>query len=494
MRKLIFAALALIAIACSQYEEPTLLPDSDVAAAPTLLDSEPAPDSIKVNVFEALRMASSELSPVSATSRSASVTIDSVLSAEGKAVLYILNFGENGGFLITSAVKTAAPVIAFNDRGHFDLANINPNAKFGLDIITHNVENTLTLPLDSTFENRLLWSLVENREAPSISRAAPENGEDFDSWPESLKQQFYNSQAVMKDSISSWNFRNYYMLEGDENALNTYLSNLSSGNLTAREVFDAARESCYWQFQTNYKPISLIRYISYDVINSEALMVKSKWGQRNGYNAVYPSFTSVKNETISPACCVPVAIGQIMRYYEWPQSYDWSAMPFEYATSTTSEFLFSLAQTGKANFGPNETTMTNSNANNTFKAFGYNTSGVKNLENLIDLQGVVTSGKPVFITGSRYDSESQLYIGHAFVAGGFRSTFYRRSILLYTVKSPGKFEIAATWLLRDEYSCTIYINWGYAGSGDGYYSSNYLDVNGKVYNHDMHYILATPNK
>ena len=67
MRKLIFAALALIAIACSQYEEPTLLPDSDVAAAPTLLDSEPAPDSIKVNVFEALRMASSELSPVSAT-------------------------------------------------------------------------------------------------------------------------------------------------------------------------------------------------------------------------------------------------------------------------------------------------------------------------------------------------------------------------------------------------------------------------------------------
>lgn len=110
------------------------------------------------------------------------------------------------------------------------------------------------------------------------------------------------------------------------------------------------------------------------------------------------------------------------------------------------------------------------------------------------MQGVVTSGKPVFITGSRYDSESQLYIGHAFVAGGFRSTFYRRSILLYTVKSPGKFEIAATWLLRDEYSCTIYINWGYAGSGDGYYSSNYLDVNGKVYNHDMHYILATPNK
>ena len=41
-------------------------------------------------------MASSELSPVSATSRSASVTIDSVLSAEGKAVLYILNSEKTG--------------------------------------------------------------------------------------------------------------------------------------------------------------------------------------------------------------------------------------------------------------------------------------------------------------------------------------------------------------------------------------------------------------
>lgn len=494
MRKLIFAALALIAIACSQNEEPTLLPDSDVAATSTILDSEPGPDSIKVNVFEALRMASSELSPVSATSRSASVTIDSVLSAEGKAVLYILNFGENGGFLITSAVKTAAPVIAFNDRGHFDLANINPNAKFGLDIITHNVENTLTLPQDSTFENRLLWSLVENREAPSISRSAPENGEDFDSWPESLKQQFYDSQAVMRDSISSWNFRNYYSLDGETNSLAMYLSSTGQNKVSADEVLGAARNCCYWQFETNFKRLSVLRYyIAEERRSGIPNMIESLWEQNNGYNMSYPIIQFIDGVDHVYAGCVAVAMGQIMRYYQWPKKYDWSKMPHTYATKTTSDFLYELAELSNATYSEEGTGITAEAAKNTYQTLGYSTSGINIANSILSVDGEIVKGCPVNIFAiSKPDSNGQTF-AHSFIACGDFSLLSRDALALYTVTSPGVFRRVDQWSISYSTYSAVYINWGYGGKDDGYFSNSLL-VNGKDYNNILYYITPIPNK
>lgn len=100
----------------------------------------------------------------------------------------------------------------------------------------------------------------------------------------------------------------------------------------------------------------------------------------------------------------------------------------------------------------------------------------------------VRAGKPVYVRAENEDG------GHAFVACGYRSSFYRNSMVLYTITSPKVFKQVARWDLRNFFAESVYINWGYEGKDDGYYNTQYLNVNGTTYNKNFRYILATPDK
>ena len=485
----------LMLIACSQYETTIDSIEPSQEAKAIQEDFEPKPDSIRVNIFETIRLSQSDISPLAPMSRNNErMTIDSIMGDDGYPLLYVINWEDDHGFLVTSGIKTAAPILAFNNHGRFSL-NLDGTRRV-MDILKSNVITTLDLPQDSIFINRLLWSFVENHTQETSSRSEPENGEDFDSWPNSLKEKFYASQSVMRDSISSWGFKNYYILQEHDNS--QFISEKTGNQVSKTDVYDTAKNWCYWEFQTNYKPLSLVRFYSWDEIEyNPDPFVESKWGQgpRIEYNTSYPIIKDeYGNDMRAYAGCVPVAMGQIMRYYQWPSKYAWNNMPYYSATKTTSDFLYDIAQTGSATYKYNGTSMPVDNANKTFKKFGYKTSDVKELNNIMDLNSYVSTKKPVIVFGKGYDRQTNDDVYHAFVACGYNSYFVRNSMVLYTVTSPGVFKKVATWNLRNLFAENIYINWGWDGQDDGYYNSNYLTTKNYIFNYGYSYILPTPDK
>lgn len=491
MKKLLILIVISSLWACNQYDNPTMC---DLEHMQTILEREPATDSIRVNSFEAIRLSQSILSPLSVDARSSAYAVlDSVIDDCGHPLIYIINWGDNGGYLLLSALKTATPVLACNERGHFNPHSDNESLNFFIEIIKDNVKNTLSMPQDSTMINKLLWSLVENHGLNLSSRSEPENGEDFDSWPSSLKEKFYQSTSVIMDSVASWGYKNYYNLKDYDNS--QLISDKTGNQVTKEEVYSAAKNSCYWEFQTNYKPLSLVRFIIWDEINGASSFLETKWGQGyhnvniNSYNMSFPTKDDSKYGLYRAyAGCGPVAIGQIMKFYKWPSNYDWNSMPNDYPSKTTSDLLYDIATAAKADYKYTGTGISTSDANNTFIKFGYKTSGVKGFDIITDLSDFVKAGKPVYVRAENEDG------GHAFVACGYRSSFYRNSMVLYTITSPKVFKQVARWDLRNFFAESVYINWGYEGKDDGYYNTQYLNVNGTTYNKKFRYILATPNK
>jgi hypothetical protein len=64
-----------------------------------------------------------------------SAKVEAILGENGEPVLYVVNFGDNGGFMLLSADKESSnSVIAFNTTGKLDLKETNPDSPMGLMI------------------------------------------------------------------------------------------------------------------------------------------------------------------------------------------------------------------------------------------------------------------------------------------------------------------------------------------------------------------------
>lgn len=139
MRKLLLLIVISSLWACNQYDNPTMC---DLEHMQTILEREPATDSIRVNSFEAIRLSQSILSPLSVDARSSAYTVlDSMVDDCGSPLIYIINWGDNGGYLLLSALKTATPVLACNERGHFNPHSDNESLNFFIEIINNTSVN-----------------------------------------------------------------------------------------------------------------------------------------------------------------------------------------------------------------------------------------------------------------------------------------------------------------------------------------------------------------
>lgn len=68
-------------------------------------------------------------------------------------------------------------------------------------------------------------------------------------------------------------------------------------------------------------------------------LLSSHWTQTDGYNDSLPFINCYGNSFQVYAGCVPIAMAQVMRYYQYPSNYNWSSMPLNDATTTTANFI-----------------------------------------------------------------------------------------------------------------------------------------------------------
>ncbi len=181
-------------------------------------------------------------------------------------------------------------------------------------------------------------------------------------------------------------------------------------------------------------------------------LVLTLWGQDDGYNDAAP--TVGLNNCQALTGCVATAMAQVMRYWEHPARYDWSAM----GTGNPDPVPFEIAQLmrdcGDAVDMAWGCTVSSAKTNDARKAFekdfGYSNSADYGDYLYGDARNNIQNGKPVILRACRERSTIlgiYVYDGcHAWISDGVRITDY------------GSY---ATY--------NLHMNWGWQGRGDGWY-------------------------
>lgn len=114
------------------------------------------------------------------------------------------------------------------------------------------------------------------------------------------------------------------------------------------------------------------------------------------------------------AGCVAVAMGQVMKYYEYPNNYNWDDIPTETATLETATLLHDIGEETNMDYGCAVSVATGGEMITAFQNdFGY--TAYLTSYNWQGLKNTLASGKPAIIGGFGPNSG----VGHAWVCDGY---------------------------------------------------------------------------
>lgn len=192
-------------------------------------------------------------------------------------------------------------------------------------------------------------------------------------------------------------------------------------------------------------------------IYTKGPLLSTIWYQSGGFNDALPYITCNGNPFQVLAGCVPIAMAQVMKYYQYPSSYDWVNMPLGYGTNTTANFIKDIHNAITASYGSSQpiyncgSTGVSSayNMGTVLKTqFDYSSADWANYnENVV--KNNIEINRPVILSGDNGTT------GHMWVCDGYRiSTFYFS-------------DCTAVGYLH------FYMNWGWQnGEYNGWYAYN----------------------
>lgn len=205
-----------------------------------------------------------------------------------------------------------------------------------------------------------------------------------------------------------------------------------------------------------------------DYTIEKVLAFSPKWEQKNNFNALL----NMIDGQLPPAGCVAVAMGQIMKYYQFPSRYNWSAMPNTYATNTTAQLLKDIGSAVGMTYGLDGSSAdTETKVPPAFKSFGYSSSVRYSGYSSDIIESEIDANRPVIFRGGtkKYWAGIIPYYGdgHAWVCYGYHAA---------SLSGYGYF--------------SIYMNWGWRESYDGWYSYNNFDNGNGTFNYNVGTIIG----
>lgn len=451
--KLLYIALFPFLFACSRMEIPSVISetlevknsDDDVlklSPTDTILDANAAS-----------RVANMFLRQNSIMTKSASdKQIDSVVPYLGAAdhpLFYAVNFINDQGFILVSATRKFYPILAVVEQGHFDDSIVESPVSIMLDEYEHGISYYEKQPADSSKRFSSAWEsyIKSNSAVPPTTKL---DGID----------------AIVVNQIQAWESAGYfvYPLSGGapdslpQSVYDNYVA-IASGN--DNPDFD--------YMQTSFILMERITYHE-----QTGPLISSHWRQGKPYN----NSTPIKQDSTGtyvhcPTGCGPIALGQIMRYHQWPTSFLWSQMPdtlpSNIVTETTlSQFLYQLGSAALVDY---QTDGTNSFEPvlwlNLLLLYDYSAT-LKFPHSESDAITSIRNLNPVYMGGCK---SGELF-GHAWVADGYMGGSTYETYFLQTLSYP-TLEFVGGGTPYTSYSgngTLIHVNYGYGGTYDGWYS------------------------
>lgn len=369
--------------------EPETCPVETVTDAGLLID----PQSRTLDSSDAAKVATLFLHKESRKSRVdvliANPDVETIVDeTTGNALLYVMNWPDNGGFVIVSASKTTPPVLAFSDTGSFDTGVESVTSEL-LEGLKDAVRSMTEQACDSVYlANAMNWAVYEKAIVPAgKSRSI------------SYELQLKIDKKIAKMKAEGWNY---------------------AGNITAARyrLPDSEYEALYrdaQQFsdlQYDMEEVSLC-FIKDEQPYTVGPLLKTHWTQKSPYNCV-PIVRELKLDD-PVAGCTPIAIGQIANYYRFPAKYKWDnlhdisqngvEMNLYELLNDISNYCNAKFSEGKGSVAPGD------------DAIGMQKMGFKNATyttlSLSLMKSMITNKKPFYMRGEGSD-------GHAWVCDGYQ--------------------------------------------------------------------------
>lgn len=365
--------------------------------------------------------------------------ISTINNSSGEPVIFVVNFENQQGFLLISATKNYYPILAHSDRGEFITNGFMPDGLSDWIRDTQvSIETADKLPTDSTRLYRSMWQQYILQKNEVKTRASDEELNDYITacrhrWE--AEGHTYNSLGGAYDWLPS----------------------------DVYERFCAAAEASVFPIY-DYMESFIVRK-EYSFPDNMENFINVTWDQRSGYNAAYDKI----NGELPPAGCVPVAVAQVLRYYKHPSFFDWNSMPTNYATSQTAALMKNIAMAVHAVPSLEGTSASLQNARNALVSnYGYSSKAQLVNHKVGSLRGQLKNKQPVIMQGFSQDGKE----GHAWICSGYNAATGYVEYELHVLISELYMSSIDSYRENDFSYERLYMNWGWGGSYNGYYSDN----------------------
>lgn len=463
MRKLLFFGAAVLLGACTaDYDADSIVLETDDPQVAYVT----VPDTTRSVTATNIEQIAQRF-PTGSVTRAEERTIDEVLTIsadDGTPLYYIVNYADDRGYTIISATKDYMPVLAYGDRGRFDPDGA---AQSGVSVWMAEQEAIITsmdeLPDSVKMRFQAMWTpYCTHREAlprPQQTRLTDDENAKLTA--------VYNMTVA---SIHQWESEGWTVYRYDE-FKQEYSQHMSFTQL----------DQLVHQY-ANYKPlyggqehVSFVLEKTHVEHSEVAPLTKTTWGQGLNYNYYIPGRGYVG--------CTAVASGQIMRYHEYPTSFDWANMYNDVPTLTTAQFLYELGTRIGIPYDDNKSGADIDQVLAAFKSYGYK-QAVKRTHDADVARQQLTQGLPVYMRGTSTTlTETGELVGHAWVCDGYewgRSHSEIRLMVLEDcpeVVTPSQYyeiQLMGYTNLRPSEWAHYNMNWGSYGNRNGYYWDNSL--------------------
>lgn len=365
----------------------------------------------------------------------------------GEAAIYAVNFNEDG-YLLISATTKYFPILAVIDHGEYSY-NM---PETGQQVVISDMIGNIRIAKEDEYDFDCKSEWLRFMDLKPVSNKTRASDDEFsDAYTDSYWEVFWD----WYDSHSDENSRIIKLVD---------CKNILPDKVYAEFVSAAQSEDLWEGTQFSWQNTAyIVEKTTEDIINIGPL-IKTHWGQSGKFN-------TSGYETLG---CVTVATGQLMKYFEFPEYYDWKNMPDGLVNSTITNFLSSLRSEldvsagGSASIGDAERVLKNK---------GYVVS--KNDHDVTKLYNDLRNNKcPVYARGAKGFLQS----GHAWVIDGLshhstniKYTLYRLTDVAYPDFRYDNAEAADPY--NDYSSYTLFhMNWGWSGDYDGWFYDQNIAV------------------
>ncbi len=460
MKKLFLLSFFIAFISCSKNSAVTVELEQDFTIN-EISRLRINPESSVITSDEAINVVKFADMMSKTATKSASKQIADVITLsdeKGDPLIYAVNYADGQGYKLVSAIKDYYPILAMVDRGTFSDEVYKTGASVLLDEYINSIGNVDKLPNDVKEGFRKLWQQFEKRDngIPVLTKL-----NEFDTFIVNTLQGWENDVNV----------HDFYNLSEAQTRLpsSLYASFCAAAEGMAHPAYD------YMTYAY------VVERVAGDDVNTGNYLLETLWHQEEPYNH---SMEYLGMSNYQAVGCNAVALGQIMKYHQWPSTYPWSnipnILPYIEGETNLSLLLKDIAEEIQLDNQP----INNSNASNCYSAltnvYGYSCTISSHNRDLV-INSIVND-RPVYMSGT---SSSD---GHAWVCDGFEDVRRQMVYTLYVIATSSDLEYVSACepyfgeILSEGYY--FHMNWGQQYSTNGWYLDGPYAMGNIVYNND----------